>query len=462
MLRKLIFSFYPDIREDEVRKISLLALISALIIGAYWLLRLLKNTFFIKIAFPVELGWHAKQGIWYQPQAKLWSVVFMLGIVIIYSALVDRFKKQQLFYILCTFYAVSFIAMGIIVLINEQYGPAAIGKIPLAITGWASYFIVESYGSLVVAVFWSFTNSINDPDSAKRAFPFIIAVSHIGATLFSATLFFAKYIGLSPILFGTSIVILSVIPLVRYFMKTTPEEELVGYQERVEKKTRKKSTLAGIVSGFWLLLRRPYLMGIFVVTTFHQGISQITEYQMQALADEVKGTGGFTDFQAIFGISINIVSLLIALLGTRYLFQRYGIRKTIVFFPIVFGVILMGIFLYATLGSPSVTQLLWSTFAVMIIVKGIGYAVNNPTKEVMYIPTSKDANFKTKSFIETVGARGAKAGGASVTNFFKYSLSDLMMYGTLIGLAAIAIWGAAAALVGKKYTQLVKNDQVVD
>lgn len=461
MLQKIIRSFYPDIHDHESRKFRILALISSLIIGAYWLLRLLKNTIFIKIAFPEQLGWKAKQGILFQPTAKIWSFVVMFGIVLIYSALVDRFKKQQLFYILCTFYAFFFAAIGVVILLNDIYGPTVVGRVPLAITGWASYFIVESFGSLVVALFWSFTNSINDPESAKRGFPFIIMVSHIGATFFSSILLFSKHIGLWPILFGTSLVVLCIIPLVHYFMKTIPQEALTGYEAAIKTKRKKEGTLKGIVSGFVLLLTRPYLMSIFIVTTFHQGISQIVEYQMQTLADVSLGTDDFSQFQAIFGMSINIISFFIALLGTRYLFKRFGIRRSIMLFPVLFGVVLTAILLYS-LSSPSALHLLWTTFAVMIMVKGIGYAVNNPTKEVMYIPTSKDANFKTKSFIETVGARGAKAGGATINQIFKHSLSDVMVYGSLIGLGLIMVWGAAATFAGKKYTNLVKNNEVVD
>lgn len=33
--------------------------------------------------------------------------------------------------------------------------------------GWVCYFSVEAYGSLMVAIFWSFTNSIMDLEQAK-------------------------------------------------------------------------------------------------------------------------------------------------------------------------------------------------------------------------------------------------------------------------------------------------------
>ena len=98
----------------------------------------------------------------------------------------------------------------------------------------------------------------------------------------------------------------------------------------------------------------------------------------------------------------------------------------------------------------------------MVIVKGMGYAVNNPTKEIMYIPTSKDAKFKSKGWIDTFGSRFAKLAGAQVTNTFKYSVSDLMLYGTLFGFGLNFIWFFAALYVGKKNTQLLKEGKIIE
>ena len=38
---------------------------------------------------------------------------------------------------------------------------------PSRYIGWVCYFSVEAYGSLMVAIFWSFTNSIMDLEQAK-------------------------------------------------------------------------------------------------------------------------------------------------------------------------------------------------------------------------------------------------------------------------------------------------------
>ena len=51
---------------------------------------------------------------------------------------------------------------------------------------------------------------------------------------------------------------------------------------------------------------------------------------------------------------------------------------------------------------------MWATFAAMMIITATSYAVNNPVKEMMYIPTSKDAKFKAKGLVDMIGGRGGK------------------------------------------------------
>jgi AAA family ATP:ADP antiporter len=63
----------------------------------------------------------------------------------------------------------------------------------------------------------------------------------------------------------------------------------------------------------------------------------------------------------------------------------------------------------------------------MMIMKGMSYALNNPTKEILYQMTSTQIKFKCKSWIDTFGQRSAKAGGSIVTNAFASSIVDLVV-----------------------------------
>lgn len=466
MITGIVHYFYPDLKKEEVKRFGLLAGIFFFIIGAYWLLRLIKQTIFLTVAFPECLGWAPQQGCLFQPTAKFWSPFVVLIMVLIYSKLVDLVKKHQLFYIICSFYATLFAACAGFLFVRDMYGAHTLGKYTLALMGWLSYFAIESFGSLVVALFWSFTNSITDSDAAKRGFPFIIVVAQIAAILGSGTLFFSGSIGaLWPILLLASLMVAIVIPLVRYFVAQIPHNQMIGNAVAAATEKKKEGFIEGFISGLVLLFSRPYLLGVLVVSTFYEAIAQIVEYQMNRYALMLptyqNSEIAFAQFQSTYGMGVNIISFFIALLGTSYIIKRFGVRISLLIFPVVFGCTLFGLLSYFKFGA-SPAALLWATFAAMIAIKGVGYAVNNPTKEMMYIPTSKDAKFKSKGWIDTFGSRFAKAGGARVTNAFKANLSDLMIYGSFIGFGLIGIWALAALFVGFRNKQLVDNKQIIE
>jgi ATP/ADP translocase len=78
MISSIIHYFYPDLSKDEIKRFGLLSAIFTLIIGTYWILRLLKNTIFLKVAFPECLGWAPEQGCLFQPIAKSLSPFVVL------------------------------------------------------------------------------------------------------------------------------------------------------------------------------------------------------------------------------------------------------------------------------------------------------------------------------------------------------------------------------------------------
>jgi AAA family ATP:ADP antiporter len=136
--------------------------------------------------------------------------------------------------------------------------------------------------------------------------------------------------------------------------------------------------------------------------------------------------------------------------------HRYGLQVTLISFPAL--LLLCAIVVYI---SPTI----WVVFAVMMVMKGMSYALNNPTKEILYQvrwslldfsacidvclhfchslqQTSTSIKFKCKSWIDTFGQRSAKAAGSLVTNAFASSMGSLVAYGSVVGVvgSAFLIW----------------------
>lgn len=83
--------------------------------------------------------------------------------------------------------------------------------------------------------------------------------------------------------------------------------------------------------------------------------------------------------------------------------RRFGLTNTLIAFPTLMVVCTLLVWLQPTI---------WMVFAVMMVIKGMSYALNNPTKEILYQRTASNVKFKCKSWIDTFGQRSSKAAGS--------------------------------------------------
>merc|ERR1712154_437612 len=97
----------------------------------------------------------------------------------------------------------------------------------------------------------------------------------------------------------------------------------------------------------------------------------------------------------------------------------------------------------------------------MMVLKANSYALNNPTKEMLYQPTSSAVRYKAKSWIDIFGARGSKASGSLVTNAFSDSAATLVQNGSLVGMAVASflIWNAR--FMGQSFESYVESGYIV-
>lgn len=461
MLSNLIQTFYPDIKRDEIKKFSLLALAFLFTIGTYWLMRLLKDLVLYKLAFPTSLGWAEDAGRLWIPTVKTLSPLFVLVLVLLYGRLVDLLEKHRLMYVIASFYMVIFSYMTIILFLKNSYGDAFLGRSLLATSGVLGYLFTESFGSLMVALFWSFTVSSSTTDQAKRAFPFIVAAGQFGAIGGSA-LMLIKTSVIWPFYAFVVVCLGCFITTISYLMKTVPADQMQSDTHHEKKKEHHAW------SGFTLLFTQPYLLGVLIVSTFYEIAGTIVEYQMNSQASLIFDQVQFKWFKGLYGVSINTLAFLIALLGTSYAIRKLGPKICLLIYPVLFALSLIGLYTYHAKFHPSPYFLLWATFIVMLVVKAIAYALNNPVKEMMYIPTSKDVRFKTKSIIDMFGSRSAKMSGAQIGGWLNIpgspalSIQNLITYGTIISLGVISVWFMAAVFVGTQNAKLLDQKKIIE
>ena len=449
MLPKPLRAIWGDLSAQEVKKFGILASVFFLVIGIYWMLKTMKDPI-----FDLHVGFN------YQPWAKIASLIFVGLAVILYSKLVDWFKKQTVFYIVCAFYGVGFIALAYM-LANPQFASTFNGHLYPA-TSWAGLhiYLLKVLVLLCQHMFWAFVASNTTADSAKRGYAMIATCTQVG-TIFGPLLIstYGARFGL-PAFFGISGLLIFVVPMIiTFYTRVMPEEQTQQSSDRTKRRT-------GFIEGLRLLLTKPYLMGVFAIATLYEFIGTILDFQKGMLISsnypsKLDGGAAFAWFKGLEGSAIGVVSLLFAMFGTSFFMRRFGLKFSLISFPAIIGVTVTTVFAMYAIGANSY-QLMWVFFGAIVLIKGLNYALNNPSKEVLYIPTSKDVKYKTKGWIDAFGARLLKTCGAGVNNALSTSLPALLTVGTFLSLGVVGIWIYAAAYVSGAFDTLQKENKIVE
>lgn len=418
---------------ENYKRFGFLSIILSFIVSSYWIIRPLRDALFSGMV-----------GTDYLPYAKIFSVIFLILIIIFYSKLIDLFDKKKLIYAITIFFGFSFLVMSLL-LTHPVIGIHNTVQSKYRIIGWVFYFLTDSFISLIYTLFWAFISSFIDTQSAKQGYPIILAGAQIGAIVAPELVKHVVFIGVPGLVFISSILIFLIPILIMIFSKLYLNN--INYDCNLSKKK------TGFIEGIRLLINKPYLMGIFVIASFGTVIATIFELKLIYLAkQEYVYIEKVSQFLGFYGQSINIATLVIALLGTGFFIKKFGLFVSLLVYPLLTLFVLIGTFIYPSLNT---------LFISMVLVKSLAYAFNVPVKEMMYIPTSSDVKFKSKVWIDGIGDQIAKGAGGGLSYLFLYSFG-VSIYGFLFLFIIFFIWINTAIFLGKTNYKLIKNKTIIE
>lgn len=451
MLPKFFRAWFGNFSPEEFKKFIILGFTFFFVIGVYWTLRPLKDSIFMSMI-----------GAQNQPWAKLLSVCILFPMVIIYSKLMERFTRHRMIYLLATFYAIATLVFGFLFL-HPTIGLANKTVDASRIIGWAWYVFVESYGSLMVALFWAFATDITSPESAKRGFSFVVMFGQLGAILGPLLLIplaGKTYWGSSaPVVLIAGSFIFAIIAMIWYFMRVTPKEQLVGYIGA--KKAEHTKSKPGFLEGLRLIVSNKYLLGIFGIIFIYEIIGQIIEFRFKYLvgtsfADDATRTLYLGDS----AVWINTVSFLCLLFGVSNIQRRLGLKFSLALMPFIIAIAIATFYM-----SPEISVVFW----IVVAAKAFNYALNGPAQKQLYVPTSQDVKYRSQAWIETFGSRTSKAAGSGINLLQGSFVSMFGPAGVMLHIAActyfsfglLAAWLFIALYLGNTYNKALQEDRVV-
>lgn len=449
---------FGDFEKEEFKKFLRMGAIFALIIGVYWTLRPLKDALFIQLVDKLHL-----------PYAKTISVLALLPLVMFYTKLLERTSRERMLVILPTFYGIAVLCFGALMWFAQAPHEviAARAFVPFIATkalGYLWYLFVESFGSLVVALFWAFATDTTEPTPAKRGFPLVVAIGQMGGIIFPYSIGGLPHrLGLttdtlSMIILGGAILL--IIPLVKYFLKVTPSSLLKSFHGKNEEQEEREQE-PGFLEGLKLMLRHRYLLGIFAANFIYEVIITIFDFNFKIAAGAQYSGVALSNYLSIYGSCVNIVSLLCLLLGISNVTRYLGVGVALAAMPIIVG---CALFSFLTIDSLSFL------FTLMVGSKAINYALNGPALKQLYIPTTTDVRFKAQAWIETFGSRSSKEVG-SIFNMLLTPLQSafgstvgrahyLLLSGCL-GFPLLILWFVTAIYLGRSFGKAIETNRVL-
>ncbi len=447
----LLKKWYGDFTKEELIKYVSLGVIFSLLIGIYWTLRPLKDSIFGSLVIGFGKAGSGREV--FLAWAKVVSMLVLFPVVGIYGKMVDRFKnnKYKFLYLLATFYGVAMLFWA--AFFASPWGSQDTVPAYYRISGWLWYVFVESFGSLVIALFWAFVTDISTSESAKKGFSLIVMIGQLGGVLMP------RYLTKIPQALGTTVyplvglcggLVLLVVVMLRRFVSGMPSDQLGGYKAKKEDESEGE---AGFLEGLKLMLSNNYLLGIFAVLSFFELITTIIDFNFKSLVfSQFDNANTATQYFGWYASSVNLVSFIFLALGVNNISRWLGIRTALALVPVCLGVSVWMFKLY-----PIVDVLAY----LMIASKAINYSLNGPALKQLYVPTSDDAKYKSQAWIETFGSRGAKA----TTSFININKglfgSFYMSMCVYLSLGLVALWFFIALYLGSTYVKAIKEDKLV-
>ncbi len=402
-VKNLFKWIFGEFEPEELKKFILLGIIFALIIGIYWTLRPMKDSLFQDIV-----------GATYQPRAKWLSLVVVFPLVIIYSKLVEMLPRHVLFYVLSAAYGTVALLLTWF-MFDPQVGLANLNADPSRILGWVWYVFVESFGSLIIALFWAFATDITVAESAKKGFSLVVMLGQIGGM---AGPFFLTKIPMMYNISNAYVILICagliflIIPLVKFFLTQVPKEQMVGFSEKGHAK--QEEVEPGFLEGLRLIFSQPYLLGIVGIISFYEIIVTVFDYYFKVMVDvQVPDKAIKLAYLGDYATYANTATFLCLLFGISNIQRKLGLTTALTLMPLMVAVA-VGVFKFYTALQP----LFW----LMVASKAVNYALNSPTQKQLYIPTTKDVRYKSQAWIETFGSRGSKAVGSGINDLHKNAL----------------------------------------
>jgi AAA family ATP:ADP antiporter len=358
------------------------------------------------------------------------TFIVMLAAVPVFGAVVARLPRRRFIPLVYHFFVANIAIFWILLSLDVARVEAA-----------RVFFVwISVFNLFAVSVFWSFMADLFTSEQGKRLFGFIAAGGSAGALCGPVlTVWLVGAIGPVNLLVIAAVLLEAAVAAAMALERVAPERA-----ERSATDVRDATAQAPIgghaLSGFVLLVRSPYLAGI-ALWVLLLSLAGTFLYFMQAniVAAASDDPAVRTRIFASIDLAAGILTLLVQLLVTGRIIQRFGVGRAAAFLPLVFAI---G---FAALAAVPALALV---IAFQALQRTANFALSNPAREVLFTVVDREEKYKAKYLVDGVVFRGGDALSGWMFNGLRAAGLELSAIAALT-VPVAAGWIALAVALGR-------------
>ncbi|MEM8628730.1 MAG: Npt1/Npt2 family nucleotide transporter [Chlamydiota bacterium] len=486
-------AFLLPIHSHECKKFVPMFLIFFLIAFIYNLLRASKDTLIVTAA---------SSGAEAIPFIKVWFMLPMAFLMTyVFTRISNRFSKERSFYLMVSIFLGFFFLFTFVLFPNRDhlhphtFADTVQSYLPLGCKGFVAifrnwifslFYVMSELWSAIIftVVFWGFANEVTSMREAKRFYGLFSLGANISGIVagkvilvLSNNLFFPSLpYGTTPweqyIFFLNATILiagLAVIALFRVLYKRTLAFEKVS---PTKKQPKMKMSLR---NNFRYLLKSRYLLSIaLIVLAYNVSINLVEVVWKNQVKQLYPDPSDFTYFMGQVMICMGLLATCTSFFITGFCLRRFSWTTNAVIAPLVM-LITGGAFFFVLLcdyyGFSFSQALLGSSSLLLSVILGTvqncfarasKYTLFDATKELAFVPLSKESKWRGKASIDGVGSRLGKSGGSLLYQVLLMgfvTVSATIPIVALLFFGVIGVWITSVVSLGKKFSLLSSEEE---
>ena len=440
------------------------------------------------------------------PFLKVWAIVPIAFLfTFIFTRISNRFHREKVFYGMMSIFILYFILFAFVLfpfrdsLHPHQFADSIQAYLPLGCKGMIAvfrnwtftsfYVMAEMWSTIIMTILaWGFVNEVTSVTVAKRFYGlFGIAINFSSITAGIVTAKLSQHVFNPSIPFGTdgwgqsvflingTIILCGLLTILcfRYIHKTGHGYNSPEYKGAQEKEEKIKM---GMRKNFAYLAKSKYLIFVaIIVVTYNISINLIEVVWKDQINQLYPNPGDFNIYMSKVltgtGILAAVVSFFVSTLIRKFSWTANALISPIILLST--GIAFFSFLLFKDSGLSTIAAVFHTTPLALGVFFGSiqncfarasKYTLFDATKELAFIPLSKECKLKGKAAIDGVGSRIGKSGGSLIHQGLLVTVGTVALSTPFVAVilsGVIAGWVIAVKGLGKQFGELTTKDQTL-